>query len=233
MNKYLFLAVISLAAANNSVAKNSNSDIQCVSIDIPAFNLMPDENCAVSSDKLILSKLPDQVFVYDHTDWDPLNPTCFTIINGSTYQPEVTGKIQDLTSERVINITFSGVAGLTENNYPNPQPFTWPLSLSFTAATLVSIAADGGGGGGGATQHLGQLVTRDAGTIVIDLNDRSNDVATARMSVVKGTDIFKGVSGYIDEMGKEFKPDEPAKASGILCGKGLADELDDLVGWSE
>ena len=225
MNKYLFLAVISLATANNSVAKQSAPDNQCVSINMPAFNLVPDESsCTISSDPLILSKLPDQVFLYDQGY--PANKTCFTIVDPFVLNPlELDGTItympDDGSSVQTMNIKISGVAGLTENNYPDP-PITSPLSLSFTAATLVSITtAD--------DTLLGQLVTRDAGTIFLypSEEDRSKDIAAARMSVVKGTDIFKGVSGYIDETGKEFNYvlNDRASANGILCGKGLADDL--------
>lgn len=218
MNKYLFLAVISLAAANNSVAKNSAPDNQCVSINMPAFNLVPDEDCTISSEALILSKLPDQEFLYDLGY--PANKTCFTIVDPFSVNPleldgTITYKLDD-SLVKTMNIKISGVAGLTENNYPDPP------SLSFTAATLVSITTDD-------DTLLGQIVTRDAGTIFLDPaeDDRSNDIAAARMSVVKGTDIFKGVSGYIDETGKEFNfvPSDRASASGILCGKGLADDL--------
>ena len=218
MKKYLLLAVISLAVANNSVAED-----QCVSIDIPKFNLIPDLDCVISSDDLILSKLSDQVFLYDLIENpDPDEPTCFTIVNSVLEQnPEVAGTIQNLAGDEM-NITFSGVAGLTQNTY---NPFSNGSSLSFTAATLVTISTTD-------RNTLGQLATRDAGTIFFNppteiegLPPISNDIAAARLSVSRGTGVFKKTSGYIDENGKEFNPFEEASASGILCGKNLADDL--------
>ena len=149
------------------------------------------------------------MFLYDYG----VENSCFSIVNtDAEYSIEysIDGTIihQDGTE---LPIKVSGVAGLTLNNYPyggiGPDG-----ALSFTAATLVSISTSEGA-------ELGSLVTRDAGTIFTD------DNVAARLSVIKGQGIFRGATGYIDEVGQEFNPYDPAMATGVLCGKKLADSL--------
>jgi len=196
----LFL-VISFTVATTAAART-----QCVSIEIPAFNLLPDSSCSISNTELTQSALPDQVFLYDLGI--PAETSCFVIIDPLTWESSVNGTISDPETGNALLVTVSGVAGLTVNAYPPSDP-SGPVS--FTAATLVSIAIDG--------QELASLVTRDAGTIFADGN------AAARLSVVAGTKSFSRVSGYIDEVGQEFDSFNPAKATGMLCGAGLANSL--------
>lgn len=221
MKKYFLTAIILLAAAHNSVAHDSDATQQCVSIVIPAFNLLPDNTCSISSSELIRSRLPDQTFLYDLLGPTPETPTCFTITvpgtNPGAPDTTVPGTLENHATGEVIDITFSGIAGLTLNSYPAPPSES---SLSFTAATLASIAIE--------DEEIGQLITRDAGTLFIDPDGHQYDnIAAARLAVDGGTYKFRRVTGYIDETGKEFNPFEPASARGILCGKELADKLFD------
>ena len=204
MNKYLLSLAISLVSINISVAKT-----QCLSIAVPEFNLTSDVNCTVSSAKLMSSRLPDQVFLYSLGL--SAEETCFTIIDPVTGEEEVPGIISNPETGEEIAITFSGVTGLTLNAYPAP---TTPLS--FTAASLLKIKVDG--------KPLGLIATRDAGTIV-DFFDPVQASATARLTIAAGTGKFRRVSGYIDEIGKEFNSLDPAYATGVLCGKKLAKSL--------
>ncbi len=191
------------------IATTAMAEIQCVSIGIPKFNLFPDSNCSISTSKL-RSKLPGQVFLYDLGI--PADQSCFIIVDPSSWESSVDGYISNLATEDELPITVSLVAGLTQNAYPPRDPSG---TVSFTAASIVSIKTDG--------VKLGSLVTRDAGTVFAD--GFANNVA-ARLSVVKGTGNFKKkISGYIDEVGQEFNPAEPASATGTLCGKNLADSL--------
>ena len=206
MNKYLLSAAISLLSINISVAKT-----QCVVIDIPEFNLASDMDCKVSSDKIMKNELPDQVFL--HNLGLSAAATCFTIVDPVTGREEVLGTISNPESGEEIAIAFSGIAGLTLNAYPEPEPTD---TVSFTAASLLSIKVDG--------ELLGQFSTRDAGTI-FNFSDSAQAVANARLTVAAGTGKFKNVSGYLDEIGKEFNPFDPAWATGILCGKNLAKSL--------
>ena len=204
---FSLLPVISIAIATTAIAKNTPSaNTQCVYVDIPTFILLPDSNCSISTSKLVQSKAPDQVFLYDLG----VEGSCFSIFNIQDGN-SVAGTITNQDTGIKLPIKVSGVAGLTLNNYPNGG-IGISGALSFTAATLVSISTIEG-------TELGPLVTRDAGTIFTDGN------VAARLSVIKGQGIFGGATGYIDEFGQEFNPDDPAKATGTLCGKGLADSL--------
>ena len=134
----------------------------------------------------------------------------FSSIFGIWGSSSVDGYISNPETGVKLSVTVSGVAGLTLNAYPVSDDPSGPIS--FTAATIVSITVEG--------EEIGSLVTRDAGTIFADGN------AAARLSVVKGTGKFKnGITGYIDEVGEEFNPYNPASATGTLCGKDLADSL--------
>jgi hypothetical protein len=199
---FSLLPLISIAIATTATANT-----QCVNVEIPKFNLIPDSNCSISTSKLVQSKAPDQVFLYDFG----LVDSCFSIFNAQEENYSVAGKIINQDTGIELPIKVSGVAGLTLNGYPNGG-IGQSGALSFTAATLVSISTSEG-------KELGPLITRDAGTIFTDGN------VAARLSVIKGEGIFRGATGYIDEVGQEFNPYDPAKATGTLCGKGLADSL--------
>jgi len=203
-NCFSLLPMIPFAIATTAMAET-----QCVSIDIPKFNLSPDSNCSISTSKL-RSKLPDQVFLYDLGI--PAEQSCFFIVDPDNWGSSVDGYISNPATEEELSVTVSGIAGLTQNDYPPRDPLG---TVSFTAVSIVSITTDG--------RKLGSLVTRDAGTIFADGSAYN---AAARLSVVKGTGDFKnGISGHIDEVGQEFNPYEPASATGTLCGKDLADSL--------
>lgn len=214
ISKHL-LFVFTFAIATTVMAK-PRENTQCVSIEIPSFNLSPDVFCNISTSKL-RSKLPDQVFLSELGF--PPEQSCFFIVDPESWESSVVGYITDPESpERELMVTVSGVAGLTGNAYPPRNPLG---TISFTAATIVTITFEG--------EELGSLVTRDAGTIFADfIDDRVEYNAAARLSVVKGTGDFQaGVTGYIDEVGQEFNPVDPASATGTLCGEDLADTLFD------
>mgnify|MGYP001826314464 FL=1 len=204
------LPVISIAVATTATAKPAET--QCVDVHIPAFNLIPEvllqgPECSISSSKLVRSKAPDQVFLYDIGV--PAVDSCFVIFDYVEGDLSVDGVIINQGQQLLISV--SGEAGLTLNAYPDNGVGPGG-ALSFTAVSLLSlVTADG--------TELGQLVTRDAGTILADGS------AAARLSLVKGQGIFSGATGYVDEFGQEFDPSNPAAASGRLCGKGLADSL--------
>ena len=205
---YSLLPLITIAIATTATANT-----QCVDIKIPKFNLIPDSSCSISTSELVESKAPDQVFLYDAGA--EATESCFSIFNYQDENDSVVGTITNQDTGDVQNIKVSGVAGLTLNRYPN-YGIGPSGALSFTAATLVFISTSEG-------TALGSLVTRDAGTIFTDGN------VAARLSVIKGQDIFRGATGYIDEVGDEFNPYNPAMATGVLCGKKLADSLFPLI----
>lgn len=211
------LPIISIAMATTATAKPEET--QCVDITTQGFNLIPDPTgCSISGSQLVKSKAPDQEFLFNSVGVFP--PTCFLIIDPNQRVPVVSGEITNEGGE-ILPIRVSGSAGLTENNYLNDgfDPTGTTGTQSFTAVSLLSILADD-------NTELGVLVTRDAGTVFRPVPDAIFlDVAAARLSVVKGQGVFSGATGYIDEIGMEFNPDQPATATGRLCGKGLADSL--------
>jgi len=192
-----------------ALATTATANTQCVNVEIPKFNLIPDSNCSISTSKLVQSKAPDQEFLYNLGA--TASDSCFSIFNYQYGNNIVAGKIINQETGDAQDIKVSGVAGLTLNGYPNGG--VGPSgALSFTATTLVFIRTSEG-------TELGPLVTRDAGTIFTDGN------VAARLSVIKGQGIFSGATGHIDEIGEEFNPYNPAMATGVLCGKELADSL--------
>ena len=222
MSFYRYPRSIILGLSIAAVA-NAAENMQCVDIEIPAFNLVPDPECAISTNKLVERKLPDQDFVFPFSP--PNVPTCFKLVDPDKLiweEPDasqIPGTIHIPATGEEIEITVTGFAGLTLNHYPQiPMAST----LSFTAATVVTI--DRG------NERIGKLVTRDAGAIydyTINPEDLPDSFAAARLSIVAGTNELKDVVGFVDEVGKEFNLSEPAFAAGQLCGMKLADKLSD------
>jgi len=188
-------------AALIAVTTGAKAGTQCVFIHIPKFNLEVDLECSIVDSALVQSELPDQ-------DFFNVPGTCFTIVNplGDT---SVFAEIWSEETGDTVFAEISGIAGLTFNAYPNYSP------PSFTAASQISITIDG--------KYVGSIVTRDAGTILGEAP--LDQVAAARLSVAAGTKKLKKARGFIDELGKEFDSDDPALATGKLCGKGLAKSL--------
>lgn len=194
---------LSLAATTISVA-----DTKCVSIDIPAFNILPDASCHIINSK-IKHKLPDQTFLNELGV--PAEESCFTIVDPVTFAPTVKGVITNLETGAELPVDISGMSGLTQNNYPLDNSFDQP----FTAVSHIHISMEG--------KKLGSLFSRDSGVLSTDGN------VSARLSLTKGRGKFKKAVGYVDEVGNEFSyltPDaEPAHAKGKLCGKRLINKL--------
>lgn len=196
----------SIAAATSAAA-----EIQCVSVHIPAFVLAPDLICRVSKNFMVKKYVPDQVFLNDIGV--PAADTCFNLIDPYLNSKRVPGTITNPATGEEFDIAVYGIAGQTLNAYPphdptDPNPFD---AISFTAVTAVGINIG--------NKQIGKLVTRDAGTIFAYGN------VAARLSVVAGTKKFENVTGYVDEVGQEFNPFDPAEATGVLCGEELAEAL--------
>lgn len=212
--KNLLAFVVGISIVGSAKA---SGDLQCVTVEIPAYVLAPDSNCRISTNNLVKKHL-EVTFLYDLGA--PAESTCFKLVNqyggrhlrGRAFDP-LPDPATDAT--RTADITLVGIAGLTtpgSNTVDSDIMNTGTLD----AVTVVAIDQDG--------ERKGKLLTQDSGVVHNNNNPPASFVA-GRLRVVAGTKELKQVVGDLYEFGHGFNIKFPARASGILCGKDLADEL--------